>query len=255
MALCGVGGSGTQGQLGDNTALSKYSPVQTISGGTTWSQVASSDGAHVAAIKTDGTLWTWGYDTYGKLGNNSTTGRSSPAQTIAGGTNWKQVSVAAYHTTAVKTDGTLWVWGYNAQGQLGDNTINNRLSPVQTVSGGTTWSQVSAGIYNTAAIKTNGTLWIWGWNIYGALGNNTSGETRSSPVQTIAGGTNWKSVSAANNMLAIKTDGTLWAWGYNAFGQLFNGETANKSSPTQTIAGTAWTKVSAGSNNVCAVLQ
>ena len=242
-----------QGQLGDNTVVNKSSPVQTIAGGTNWKQVAGGFN-HTAAIKTDGTLWTWGYDNYGQLGDNTIVAKSSPVQTITGGTNWKQVACGSYHTAAIKTDGTLWTWGYNPYGQLGNNTVVNESSTVQTIAGGTNWKQVACGSYHTAAIKTDGTLWTWGQNTYGGLGDNTVAH-KSSPVQTIAGGTNWKQVACGYQITAaIKTDGTLWTWGYNGNGQLGDNTTVAKSSPVQTITGgTNWKQVACGSNYTTAI--
>jgi alpha-tubulin suppressor-like RCC1 family protein len=244
-------GSNTNGVLGDNTTVSKSSPVQTVSGGTNWKQISGS-----AAIKTDGTLWLWGKNTDGQLGDNSVTHRSSPVQTVSAGTNWKQVSVSGSgnSTAAIKTDGTLWLWGLNGNGQLGDNSITSRSSPVQTVSGGTNWKQVSCFNETTAAIKTDGTLWLWGKNTDGQLGTNDIVH-RSSPVQTVSGGTNWKQVSVGvGHSAAIKTDGTLWSWGSNANGPLGDNTTTAKSSPVQTVAGgTNWKQVSCGSYFTAAI--
>ena len=233
-------GENWYGHLGDNTIDPKSSPVQTVAGGTNWKTVSCGYN-HTAAIKTDGTLWLWGYDVYGQLGDNSTTKKSSPVQTVAGGTNWKQVSCGYGHTGAIKTDGTLWTWGNNSyfEGMLGDNTTLDRSSPVQTVAGGTNWKQVAAGYTHTSAIKTDGTLWTWGTNSYGNVGDNTTID-RSSPVQTIAGGNNWKYVSlntAMETTVALKTDGTLWAWGSGSYGNVGDNTIINKSSPVQTIAG------------------
>jgi alpha-tubulin suppressor-like RCC1 family protein len=245
-------GSNAFGSLGDNTNVNKSSPVQTVCGGTNWKQVGSSGGNHTAAIKTDGTLWVWGYNLYGQLGNNANVPKSSPVQTVCGGTNWKTVAGGFFHTAAIKTDGTLWTWGYNLTGQLGDNTGTNRSSPVQTVAGGTNWKQVACGIYHTAAIKTDGTLWGWGRNTYGQLGDNTAVD-RSSPVQTVAGGTNWKQVAGGYHTAAIKTDGTLWTWGRNTYGQLGDNTAVDRSSPVQTVAGgTNWKQV-AGSYHTAAI--
>ena len=241
------------GQLGDNTITSRSSPVQTIAGGTNWKSVAGG-GLHTAAIKTDGTLWSWGYNGNGQLGDNTITQRNSPVQTISGGTNWKLVAGGQYHTAAIKTDGTLWLWGRNSNGQLGDNTTTNQSSPVQTISSGTNWKLVACGQYHTAAIKTDGTLWTWGRNDFGQLGDNTVTH-RSSPVQTIAGGTNWKLVAGGTyHTAAIKSDGTLWLWGWNLFGQLGNNTVTNSSSPVQTIAsGTNWKLVACGGNHTAAI--
>jgi len=180
-------------------------------------------------------LWGMGKNDLGQLGTNDITWRSSPVQTIAGGANWKQVSGGGLHTAAIKTDGTLWTWGFNLLGQLGNNTRTNRSSPVQTVSGGTNWKQVACGAYHTAAIKTDGTLWLWGYNTYGQLGNNNI-TNQSSPVQTVSGGTNWKSVAGGMyHTAAIKTDGTLWTWGFNLQGQLGTDNQVTQSSLVQTV--------------------
>jgi alpha-tubulin suppressor-like RCC1 family protein len=242
------------GQLGDNTIVDKSSPIQTVAAGTNWKQVAAG-GAHTAAIKTDGTLWVWGNNDYGQLGNNTITPKSSPIQTVAGGTNWKQVSGGNVHAAAIKTDGTLWLWGDNTYATLGNNNTTNQSSPVQTVAGGTNWKQLACGTYVTACIKTDGTLWLWGAGDSGALGNNAV-DRKSSPIQTVAAGTNWKQVTSSYNLYtaAIKTDGTLWTWGGNTFGQLGDNTVVGKSSPIQTVAGgTNWKQVSAGDSHTAAI--
>ena len=254
-------GKNDQGGLGDNTTVDKSSPVQTIAGGTDWkTMVVGTYFEHCAAIKNDGTLWLWGHNEYGEIGDETTVDKSSPVQTICGGTDWKQVASGGSHTAAIKNDGTLWMWGYNGggevdkYGQLGDNTIIDKSSPVQTVCGGTDWKSVSCGAKFTAAIKNNGTLWTWGQNADGQLGDETS-NNKSSPVQTIAGGTDWKQISCGDNhMIAIKNNGTCWTWGWNAYGQLGDETTGNKSSPVQTVTyGTDWKQVDGGRNHSAAI--
>ena len=241
-----VWGGGLYGQRGDDARTPRPSPVQTITGGTNWKQV-SLGYRHSAATKTDGTLWAWGANFYGKLGNDSVVHASSPVQTVSGGTNWKQVVAERNHTIATKTDGTLWLWGYGTYGRLGNNCIENRSSPVQTISGGTTWRQFSAGRRHTASIKTDGTLWIWGRGTYGRLGTGNNVDV-SSPVQTVSGGTNWRQVDLGGfHSAAIKTDGSLWMWGFNQYGRLGDNTTNNRFSPVQTIVGgTDWRQVSLG---------
>jgi rubredoxin len=244
-------GCGTAGRLGVNiSSASRSSPVQTVSGGTNWKQVAVSQ-FHTAAIKTDGTLWLWGCGTGGGLGTNSIVDQSSPVQTISAGTNWKQVSLGS-HIAAIKTDGTLWLWGCNNCGQLGNNAVIDSSSPVQTVSGGTNWKEIAAHNQVTASIKTDGSLWVWGWENGGSLGTNTPSRAVSSPVQTAAGGNNWKQVSITTNAGgAIKTDGTLWLWGQSQF----DGNTVlGVSSPIQQWSGgTNWKKVSVSGADLMAI--
>ena len=181
------------GNLGTNDNTNRNTPVTTFSGGINWKSVATGN-LFTVAIKTDGTLWTWGRGTDGKLGINAVANsRSTPVTTFAGGTNWKLVSCIDSHISAIKTDGSLWTWGLGTSGQLGDNTIITKSTPVTTFAGGNNWKSVAAGGSHTAAIKTDGSLWIWGEGGYGRLGTNNE-TTRSTPVTTFAGGNNWKQV-------------------------------------------------------------
>jgi alpha-tubulin suppressor-like RCC1 family protein len=248
-------GSGGFGQLGDNTTSQRNTPVTTFAGGTNWKQV-SGGYRFTAAIKTDGTLWTWGDNGSGRLGDNTTTQRITPVTTFSGGTNWKQVSCGFNFTAAIKTDGTLWSWGVNSFGQLGDNTsANNRNTPVTTFAGGTNWKQVACGVDHTAAIKTDGTLWTWGYGGNGGLGTNTAPSQTITPVTTFAGGTNWKQVAGGNShTAAIKTDGTLWTWGWNNSGQIGDNTLITRSTPVTTLAGgTNWKQVAGGSYHTAAI--
>jgi alpha-tubulin suppressor-like RCC1 family protein len=254
----------SNGRLGNAVITTgRSTPVTTFAGGTNWKQV-SLCGASVAAIKTDGTLWTWGSG--GILGDNTTTNKSTPVTTFAGGTNWKQVSCGYTFMQAIKTDGTLWVWGSNAFGQLGNNNSSGVLTPVTTFAGGTNWKSSNGGYGHTIAIKTDGTLWTWGRNNLGQLGNNSTTNC-STPVTTFAGGNNWKSTGSirgfffpvlpstdGNISAAIKTDGTLWTWGQGSYGSLGNNTTTTRSTPVTTFAGgTNWKQVSCGSMNMAAL--
>jgi alpha-tubulin suppressor-like RCC1 family protein len=231
-------GNGSDGRLGTNDTTNKSTPVTTFAGGTNWEQVAAG-GSHTSAVKTDGTLWTWGNGADGRLGTNNTTSRSTPVTTFAGGTNWKQVSSGGLHTVAVKTDRTLWTWGNGSSGQLGNNNLTNRLTPVTTFSGGTNWEQVAAGGSHTTSVKSDGSLWTWGNGSGGKLGNTLLTD-RSTPVTTFTGGTDWKQVAAgAEHTAAVKTDGTLWIWGNGDSGVLGNslGFLVRMLTPVTTFAG------------------
>ena len=194
-------------------------------------------------------LWVWGSGNVGRLGTVTSADRSTPVTTFAGGTNWKQVSSGSAHTAAIKTDGTLWLWGTGSVGRLGNNQTVNVFTPVTTFAGGTNWKQVSCGDAHTAAIKTDATLWTWGYGGAGRLGNAQTTVNIPTPVTTFSGGTNWKQVSSGSaHTAAIKTDGTLWIWGLA--GALGNGATAGDiSTPVTTFAGgNNWKQVSSGSS-------
>ena len=237
-------GYNNQAQLGQNNTTRYSSPVQIP--GTTWNNVvALSNNSHTLATKTDGTLWSWGYGTSGQLGQNNTTRYSSPAQVP--GTTWNKLGGGENFSLATKTDGTLWSWGSNSYGQLGQNNRTRYSSPIQIP--GTTWSSISASNKQSPfdlfslATKTDGTLWAWGSNDFGQLGQNNRIK-RSSPTQVP--GTNWSSVYIGyDHTLATKTDGTLWAWGSNYFGQLAQNNRTYYSSPVQ-IPGTTWSSASCG---------
>ena len=237
-------GSNTNGQLGQNNRTHYSSPVQIP--GTTWKYI-SSRGA-VIATKTDNTLWSWGNSWQGALGQNNETKYSSPTQIP--GTTWStsnkhSISNGAGTCLAIKTDGTLWAWGGNNEGQLGQNEPGSldRSSPVQ-VGDDTTWAAVSAFTYANIATKTDGTLWSWGLNQNGQLGQNDRTHY-SSPTQ-VGTDTTWGILNTSCSrygVAAIKTDGTLWQWGKNTNGGM--GGTGARSSPTQ-IPGTTWKEVGIG---------
>jgi alpha-tubulin suppressor-like RCC1 family protein len=250
-----VWGQNDSGQVGDDSALDRSSPVQ-VGALTTWASVAGGSGFGGSdtslAAKTDGTLWTWGAASFGRLGNNNTTvAKSSPVQ-IGALTNWQQVTGGSYHNAALKTDGTIWAWGLNSNGQLGQNDTDARSSPTQT-GALTNWAQIAAGYSTNVAVKTDGTLWAWGRNSSGQAGNNSALNV-SSPVQ-IGSLTTWSQVAGGWRAFnaAIKTDGTLWTWGANPNGQLGDGTVVYKSSPVQVGSLTNWAQVSCGSGHVAAI--
>jgi alpha-tubulin suppressor-like RCC1 family protein len=246
-------GSNNCGQLGTGNTAQRSSPGTTAGGGTSWCDVSGGN-LHITAVKTDGTLWTWGRNTCGQLGDNSVTTRSSPGTTAGGGRSWCQVSSGYCFTAAVKIDGTLWTWGSNLCGILGTSTTVSRSSPGQPAGGGTTWCQVSVRQQHAGAVKTDGTLWTWGNNFNGQLGTN-SATNRSSPGTTAGGGTTWCQISlGSTHTAAVKTDGTLWTWGENTCGRLGDGTTTVRSSPVITVGGgTTWCQAVSGTANMVAI--
>jgi alpha-tubulin suppressor-like RCC1 family protein len=242
-----VSGYNTNGELGLGTTGTTFTVTQLGSTGSTWARFMSGPGpgTHNGGIKTDGTLWLWGAATYGSLGNGDAyTAKSSPIQ-LGSGTNWSKLSGPQSATMAIKTDGTLWAWGYNRFGKLGVGNTTNYSSPVQ-VGSLTNWSEISSGYSHNIALKTDGTLWSFGYSGYGGACGLGDTADRSSPVQ-VGSGTTWSKISAGwFHSTAIKSDGTLWTWGLNNRGQLGDGTTTNRSSPVQVGSGTNWSLVSGG---------
>ena len=244
------------GELGDKTTINKSSPVQ-VGSLTTWSKIACGY-THTLAIKTDGTLWGFGGNgTGGEIGDGTTINKVSPVQ-IGSLTDWSVVAAGHYFSIAIKTDGTLWSWGFQDQGQLGISIagsgvsmVGSRSSPVQ-VGSLTIWSKISCGEDHTLAITTDGKLWAWGDNTYGELGT-LSIVLRSSPVQ-VGSLTTWAAIGAGHNYsVVIKTNGTLWTWGYNNNGQLGSLTTIDRSSPVQVGSLTNWLKVACGDEHTLAI--
>jgi len=256
-------GKNDRGELGDGTTVDKSSPVQTISGGVDWIKVGGSGGSNsgfnsaVGGIKADGTLWMWGLNTSGELGDETVVHKSSPVQTVAGGTDWADVSTGNVMSFGLKNDGTLWSWGQNFAGQLGHGDVGYHSSPVQVIGAGSDWVQVNGGTTFASGIKADGTLWTWGYNGQGQIGQGIIGTfaNRSSPVQTSVGGTDWAQVSAGEEFIgAIKTDGSLWMWGGNGSGRHGDGTiNTTKSSPVQTVPGNDWSQISCGKSHTGAI--
>ncbi|NBP56371.1 hypothetical protein EBU71_07535, partial [bacterium] len=184
------------------------------------------------AIKSNGTLWGWGYNAYGLLGDNTTSSRNVPTQ-IGSDTNWDKIALGDRHTLGIKTDGTLWGWGYNDSGQVGDGTSGtSRLIPTQ-IGVDTNWKTVTAGYFHSVGLKTDGTLWSWGYGANGGLGQGNT-TTYLSPTQ-IGSDTDWEYLApeSSDHHHAIKLDGTVYAWGVNSNYQLGDGSSTGRLSPVQ----------------------
>ena len=207
------------------------------------------------AIKTDGTMWFWGYGLRGQNGLGNTTDYSSPVQ-IGSLTTWKNVSSMEWGAGAVKTDGTIWTWGYNDVGNIGDGTTTNRSSPVQ-VGSATDWAgPLSGSPYAQHLVNDSGELWFWGFNYENAQAglNYAQYSFQKTPLQ-VGDVDDWnaedddpsKSISGGNiSKVGMKTDRTIWGWGRNTHGEVGDGSTTDRSSPTQIGSDATWQKVCMG---------
>ena len=238
-------GNNAFGQLGDNTTTSRIFPGGVAADFSDWCQICAGT-QHTAAVRTGGSAWAWGSNCYGRLGDNTTTSRSSPVSVVGGFCDWCQISAGNSHTAAVRTGGSAWAWGCNGSGQLGDNTITSRSSPVSVVGGFSDWCQISAGHHHTAAIRPGSGAWTWGRNSAGQLGDNTI-TSRRSPVSVVGGFCDWCKISAgAAHTAAVRTGGSAWTWGYNNVGQLGDNTTTTRSSPVSVVGGFCdWCQISA----------
>jgi alpha-tubulin suppressor-like RCC1 family protein len=189
--------------------------------------------SHTCATKGSGALYCWGANDSGQLGDGTTVGRSIPAPVAMLGSGVAEVSASDLFTCARKTDGTVWCWGNNASGQLGDGTTDDNLIPEQVVALGANVAQISTGDLFACARKTDGTVWCWGSG--GFLGDGV--DSSLVPVQVASLGNTVVEISCGDGTsCARKADGTLFCWGSNAFGAVGDGTTIDRPTPVQVTA-------------------
>ncbi|NOX08026.1 MAG: tandem-95 repeat protein [Gammaproteobacteria bacterium] len=204
---------------------------------------------HTLALRSDGTVWAWGGNNYGQLGNGDFGGGSTPVQAL-GLSNIIDLAAGDFHSVALRSDRTVWLWGHNNNGQLGKDSAEHESSIPSQLVGLTAVDAVAAGRQYTVALKTDGTVWSWGRNSYGQLGNDSTTSTEI-PQQAV-GLSNIIAISAGRyHALALKGDGTVWAWGRNNYGQLGDGSDTQRTIPVQVSGLTGVVSIaSGGSHNI-----
>ena len=224
---------------------------------TNWSQV-SAGSLHSLGVTDSGIAYAWGDNGAGRLGDGTTTDRSSPVTVIGGITDWTQVSAGYNHSLGVTDSGIAYAWGYNLVGQIGDGSqgfSDFRSSPVTVVGGINNWSQVSAGPNHSLGVTDSGIVYGWGNNSQGQVGWSYGSFNQTSPRQVVGGITNWSQVyvggtpysSQGVHSLGVTDNGIAYAWGSNNNGQLGDGTLTSRSSPVTVVGGiTNWVQVSAG---------
>ena len=229
------------GALGDNTTDNRSSPVAVV-GAHSFINIATA-AARSLALKSDGSIWSWGSDAtaYGtSLGTNTINSHKSSPVLVAGSHSFINIASGDYHSLGLKIDGTVWGWGIQysllaglTSGALGDNSTGSRTSPIQ-VAGAHSFIKIACGKIHSLGLKADSSLWAWGQNIYGQLGHNDT-NYRSSPVQVV-GSHSFISITGGNtNSLGLKSDGSCWYWGS------LGGN--NRSSPVQVIGNFSFTKI------------
>jgi alpha-tubulin suppressor-like RCC1 family protein len=248
-ALAGCRGAGwghnALGQVGDGTTTNRNSPAATV--GPAWATI-DAGGEHSCGIDVQGRAWCWGSDGDGQLGNGvGSAVQTAPTLVVGGATDYASIDAGRRHTCAIRSGGTLWCWGSDAEGQLGDGVQGqDRHTPNQVA--GTGWRQVWAGWSNTCATRTDGTLWCWGENLYGQVGAGSDETYIFEPTQVA--GTDWASVTGGSvHSCALRTDGTAWCCGLGDDGIFDTGPFGSVNTPVP-VAGT-WTAFESGLRHVC----
>jgi alpha-tubulin suppressor-like RCC1 family protein len=247
-------GENSFGQIGNDifVYIKKVSTPSQVTGLTDIVAVSAGD-FHNAALSSNGTVWAWGYNIYGQVGDGTTNWRIlNPAQ-IAGLTGVKAIAVGSFHTLALKEDGTVWAWGHNAQGQLGNGTTVDSTSPVQVI-GLNDVIGIAAGYAHSTALKSDGTVWTWGYNTYGQVGDGANID-KYTPVQ-VSGLSSIITVDAKyHNSIALALDGSVWTWGLNANGQLGIGTYDDSNIPVKVNSLSGIVAVSEGTYHAVALAQ
>jgi hypothetical protein len=227
---------GGGGFLGDGTGNASSTPVQVTTLGNAVAEVSAGDTA-ACARKTDGTLWCWGSNTFGIVGDGTTDDRMTPVPITNLGSAVAEVSVGDLFACARKLDSSLSCWGTNDQGQLGDGTSVNHFAPAAVTALGNTVASISANGRHACARRTDASLWCWGWNASGELGDGMTA-SRPLPAQVTPFGAGASDVSAGgdHDTCAYRIDGSLWCWGSNAAGKVGDGTTTNRRSPVQVVS-------------------
>lgn len=224
--------------------------IGTVGGGSGWEKLSSFQD-NACGIMKNSTLWCWGRNLSGRLGDGTTTNRATPTA-VTGGSTWKQIG-AGVVSCGIKQDDTLWCWGQNFLGRTGLNTTTgDALTPTQ-VSGGGSWKFVSVG-FVSCAIKSDDTLWCWGPNANGMTGLNTTSGNTLVPTQ-VSGGGSWKYVAVGDTAACgIKTDDSLHCWGSNGNAVTGRGTTVgNTLVPSPVNGGGTWKLVDTSTNHSCGI--
>jgi alpha-tubulin suppressor-like RCC1 family protein len=244
----GIDGDGLGNLYVADLANHAVRKITTAANSCAWKAISTKNG-HNLGVKLDGTLWAWGINGNGQLGDGTSTNRNRPVK-IGNDTTWISISAGGGHSLALKADGSLWAWGLNLYLQLGDGTSVNKSVPTR-IGLANDWKKIEAGEISSYAIKQDSSLWAWGDNGFGRLGDGT-GINRSLPVQ-IGTGSRWIQVSnMGGHTLALKAGGLLWSWGRNDAGQLGNNSTTQSLSPIQ-IGTASWKMVSAAAEHSIAI--
>jgi alpha-tubulin suppressor-like RCC1 family protein len=244
-------GLGTTGELGDNTILSKSTPVP-VAGGHSFVQLTGAT-TYAAALKADGSVWAWGLGTGGQLGDNTAVSKSVPT-TAAGNHSFIQIAaIGTLNGAALKADGSIWAWGSNNNGQLGTGVGPPGLLAVSSpvpVTGGRSFGQLCTSEGNSMmGVLVTGGIFAWGNNAQGQLGDNTTIQ-RSSPVLVQGGNSFIRGSMGATHSVALKADGSVWCWGSNTVGQLGNGLSdpggfEHQSTPVAVVGGHSFIQIAA----------
>ena len=252
---CGVDAGGAAwcwglddaGQVGDGDTdqSSKYAPVA-VAGGHTFTELTAGYW-HTCGVDTDGAAWCWGDDPSGQVGDGGAGQSKYAPVAVAGGHTFTQLTAGYMHTCGVDTDGAAWCWGDDRSGQVGDGDIvdqsNYKYAPV-AVTGGHTFTQLTAGFSHSCGVDADGAAWCWGWDYYGQVGDGAGQSWNHAPVAVAGGHTFTQLTAGSGHTCGVDTDGAAWCWGDDFSGQVGDGDIdqSNKYAPVAVTGGHTFTQ-------------
>ena len=268
-------GRNWDGQLGDGmgnaTGDHDMNVPTRVLGGHTFTSITAGD-FHTCALDMSGAAWCWGDNLYGQLGDGTGDGSSDAndanvPRAVTGGHRFTTISAGAFHTCALDTSGVAWCWGANfafefvdfPAGQLGDGTLDDKNAPQRVDGGGWdgTFASISAGGWHTCAITNAGAVYCWGYNEFGALGNDTTTSSLTNGPQLVDHGSSsgtFVSVDAGDlYTCALTSSGAAYCWGGNSRGRLGDGSTSDRYVPAAVTGGYVWAMIDAGDDHTCGV--
>jgi alpha-tubulin suppressor-like RCC1 family protein len=242
-------GHGNYGQLGIG-GTPELSPPTRVGTDADWLGV-SIDEQHACGIRAGGSLWCWGRNTNGALGYGVATEQADVPRQVSPGSVWKQVQAGRYFTCAIRDDDTLWCWGANGAGQLGISSFVDQPRPITTAPIAATWTALALGDATACAIRTDRSLWCWGDNVEGQVGDTTTVD-RTVPTPVMPG-TMWTAVDVGyQHTCALDANGEAWCWGRNYEGELGDGTVTRRPMPSRVVGGKPFARIATGGTHSCA---
>ncbi len=223
-------GNNGYGQLGNNSISQVCTPVSIQGYKKTFCNI-SSGYFNTIGIDKNGQVWGWGYNYYGQLGNNSVTSERTPVSILGSKKTFCNIVSGRYHSTSIDKNGQVWTWGYNNYGQLGDNSVISRLTPVSIQGAKKTFCNITDGFFYSLVIDKNGQMWGWGYNFFGNLGDNST-VSKCTPVSIKGAKKTFCKVSSGYyHVEGIDKYGQVWGWGYNTKGGIGDNSITSKCTP------------------------
>jgi alpha-tubulin suppressor-like RCC1 family protein len=249
-------GYGGAGSLGNGTTTYTQATPVLVSGGHVFEELVT--GAYQVCGRTAaGDAWCWGYNGYGQVGVGTFVGVYTTPQLVSGGNAFQSLGAGEYFTCGVTTAGAGLCWGYNGNGQLGNGTAGAAVPAPTAVAGGVTFASIDVGGYHACALEPSGAAWCWGYNYVGSVGNGTWSTAYPYGVTTpaqVVGGLQFTSLTAGEyHSCGLDGSGTAYCWGYNIYGQLGSGSTANAAQPVQVSGSDRFAMLDAGLYHTCGI--